>query len=321
MEKRQLGRSGLEVTVLTMGCWQAGGAQWTDTDDESSIQAIRAAFDAGINFFDTAEAYGSGHSEEIVAQALEGHRDEVLIATKLFPGNYQAAKARESIDNSLKRLQTDCIDLYQLHWPSGIWGTPVVPLEETLGVLLQAQQEGKIRALGVSNFDAGLIDETLKVGRIDSLQPPYSLFFQPFNKNGTVQKCVAEGIGVIPYSPLAQGLLTGKFNHDNKPGKGDNRAGNALFNGETYDIALQAVEQLKPIAAKYGVTTGQLALQWLLGQPGVTSVIVGARNAEQVNDNIASAGFVIDDADRAQISRIGATVTDTLSDDKVNMWG
>lgn len=320
MEKRQLGRSGLDVTVLTMGCWQAGGAQWTDTDDDNSIKAIRAAFDAGINFFDTAEAYGSGHSEEIVAQALEGHRDEVLIATKLFPANYEAAKAQESIDNSLSRLQTDRIDLYQLHWPSGVWGTPVVPLEETLGVLLKAQEEGKIRALGVSNFDAALIDQTLGIGRVDSLQPPYSLFFQPFEKNGTIQKCLDEGIGVIPYSPLAQGLLTGKFNQDNKPGEGDNRAGNALFKGETYDLALQAVEQLKPIAAKYGVTTGQLSLQWLLGQPGVTSVIVGARNAEQVNDNIPSANFKIDDADRAEISRIGASVTDTLSDEQTNMW-
>ncbi len=320
MKTRQLGRSGLEVTVLTMGCWQAGGAQWNDTDDEESIKAIRAAHEAGINFFDTAEAYGDGHSEEIVAQALEGHRDHVLIATKVFPGNYTAEKIAQSCANSLKRLQTDHIDLYQLHWPTGQWGTPVVPVEETMGAMVKLQEEGKIRAIGVSNFSSQQIEEALQFGRVESQQPPYSLFWRSYEFNGTLQTCIDNGIGVIPYSPLAQGLLTGKFNRDNRP-QGDNREGNALFKGETYDKAVDAVEQFKSIAEKYGVSTGNLSLQWLLGQPGVTSVIVGARNAEQASDNAKAAGFQISDEDRAAIDRIGRTVTDTLPENPTNMWG
>lgn len=321
MEKRQLGRSGLEVTVLTMGCWQAGGAQWTNTDDESSIAAIRAAFEGGINFFDTAEGYGNGHSEKIVAQALEGHRDDVLIATKVGPGNYTADKVRDSCAKSLERLQTDHIDLYQLHWPTGQWGTSVVPIEETMGAMLELQKEGKIRAIGLSNYNSQQIEEALHVGRVDSLQPPYSLFWRPFEANGTVDTCIKHDIGIIAYSPMAQGLLTGKFNKDNKPGEGDNRAGNALFKGETYDKALAAVDSLKPIAEKYGVSTGHLSLQWLIGQPGLTSVIVGARNAEQVSDNVKAASFKISEEDRAEIDRIGRTVTDTLGEDQTNMWG
>jgi len=319
MEKRRLGRSDLEVTVLTMGCWQAGKDQWTNVNDDDSIAAMRAAFDAGINFFDTAEAYGGGHSEKILAKALEGHRDEVLIATKVFPGNYTADKVQAACEASLERLQTDHIDLYQLHWPTGSWGTPIVPIEETLPPLLRLQEQGKIRALGVSNYNSAQIEEVLGVGRVESLQPPYSLFWRPFENNGTFQTCIENEIGIIAYSPLAQGLLTGKFNKDNRPD--DNRSGNVLFQGEVYDKALAAVDQLRAIASKYGKTTGQLSLQWLLSQPGVTSVIVGARTAEQVQDNVESAGFQISPEDIQEIDRIGRTVSDSLPEDKTNMWG
>ena len=321
MEKRRLGRSDLEVTVLTMGCWQAGKDQWTNVTDDDSIAAIRAAFDAGINFFDTAEAYGDGHSEKIVAKALEGHRDEVLIATKVFPGNYATEKVQESVEASLQRLQTDHIDLYQLHWPTGSWGTPIVPVEETLAPLLRLQEQGKIRALGISNYNSQQIEEILGIERVDSLQPPYSLFWRPFEENGTFATCIENEIGIIAYSPLAQGLLTGKFSKDNRPGENDNRSGNALFQGEVFDKAVAAVDELKAIAAKYGKTTGQLSLQWLLSQPGMTSVIVGARTAEQVQGNIAAAGFAISTEDLQEIDRIGRTVTDSLPQDKTNMWG
>ncbi|HVF10930.1 MAG TPA: aldo/keto reductase [Abditibacteriaceae bacterium] len=321
MEKRRLGRSDLKVTVLTMGCWQAGKEQWTDVNDDDSIAALRAAYESGINFFDTAEAYGDGHSEKILAKALEGHRDEVLIATKVFPGHYTADKVQAACEASLERLQTDRIDLYQLHWPAGSWGTPIVPVEETLTPLLRLQEQGKIRALGVSNYNSQQIEEVLGVGRIESLQPPYSLFWRPFETNGTFQTCIQQEIGIIAYSPLAQGLLTGKFSKDNRPPESDNRSGNVLFQGEVYEKALAAVDQLKAIAAKYGKTTGQLSLQWLLSQPGMTSVIVGARTAAQVQDNIAAAGFRIAPDDLHEIDRIGRTVTDSLPADKTNMWG
>lgn len=321
MQKRQLGRSGLHVSVLTMGCWQAGKAQWSNVTDDGSIAALRAAYDAGVNFFDTAEVYGGGHSEEIVAEAIKGVRDKVLIATKLGAWSMEKDKVAPALEESLKRLQTDYVDLYQIHWPSGSWGSPVVPLEETMGELLKLQAQGKFRALGVSNFDSDLIKEALKIGRIESLQPPHSLFFRPFEFDGTFEVCRENGIGIISYSSIAQGLLTGKFNKDNRPGEGDNRAGNVLFQGEHYERALAAVDALKPIAEKYGATTGQLAIAWVLAQPGLASAIVGARNAEQVQDNAKAAELQIAPEDLAEIDRIGRTVTDSLPDEKNNMWG
>jgi aryl-alcohol dehydrogenase-like predicted oxidoreductase len=320
MQTRRLGRSDLEVTVIMMGCWQAGKAQWSNVTDEDSIAAIRAAREAGINCFDTAEGYGGGHSERIVAQALGSHRQEVIIATKVGAGNLAPEKVATACEASLERLQTDYIDLYQIHWPSGSWGSPIVPIEDTMAALLELKEQGKIRAIGVSNFFGEQIEEALQHGRIDSLQPPYSLFWRPFEQNGTNEVCVKNEIGIIPYSPMAQGLLTGKFNQDNRPGEGDNRSGNALFKDPIYGKALAAVEQLRLIADKYGKTTGQLALQWLLSQTGVTSVIVGARNAEQVQGNVGAADFTIDEADLQEIDRIGRTVTDELKLDQTNMW-
>ena len=319
MEKRQLGQSELEVSVLTMGCWQAGLSQWTGATDEDSIAAIRAAHGEGINFFDTAEAYGEGHSERIVGQALADVRDEVLIATKVGAGSLAPDKLVAACDASLERLGTDRIDLYQIHWPTGTWGSPIVPIADTMGALVKLKEAGKIRAIGVSNFNAHQIEEALQFGRIDSLQPPYSLFWRPFEFNGTNECCIKHNIGIICYSPLAQGLLTGKFSVSNRPAESDNRAHNSLFKGVTYERALEAVDALKPIAAKYQHTTGQLALQWLLSQPGVTSAIVGARTPDQVRDNARAASFHIAREDVAAIDKIGRKVTDSL-EDKTNPW-
>ena len=321
MDKRPLGQSGLDVTVLTMGCWQAGGTQWTDQNDQDSIAAIRSAYDAGINFFDTAEGYGGGHSERMVAQALTGIRDEVYIATKVGPHLLSAPKLRAACEASLERLATDRIDLYQIHWPSGVWGSPVIPFEETIGELVNLRSEGKIRAIGVSNFNAAQIAEAGQYGRIDSLQPPYSLLFQPFVQDGTVAYCAEHQIGVIPYSPLAQGILTGKFSLETRPGSGDNRSANVLFQGATYELALEAVEKLRPFAAKYNVTLGQLALAWLLAQPGVTSAIVGARTSAQVLGNIPAATIALEAADVAAIGAIGEPVLASLPENKTNPWG
>lgn len=320
MQKRPLGRSGLDVTALTMGCWQAGKSGWKNIEDDESIAAMRAAFDAGINFFDTAEGYGEGYSEKILAQALEGKRDQILLATKVGPSNFSAENIAKSCETSLRNLQTDVIDLYQLHWPTGSWGVDVVPFEETMSAMVKLKQAGKIRAIGVSNFNAAQIGEALQFGVIDSLQPPYSLLWRAYEKNGTLQKCIEENIGVICYSPLAQGLLTGKFTEENRPGEGDNRAGNALFKGETYENALAAVEQLKPMAQHYDVSTGELALAWLLAQPGVTSVITGARNAKQVQGNIGAASLQLAAEDVARIDAIGRTVTDAMDANQTNMW-
>lgn len=318
MQKRQLGKSGLDVTVITFGCWQAGGDSWTDTDDNDSIATMRAAFDSGINFFDTAEAYGKGHSEEVLATALEGKRDEVLIATKT--NNLKADGIIESCNKSLQRLKTDRIDLYQIHWPSGTWGGPVIPIEETLGSLLKLKEEGKIRAIGVSNFNAQQIEEALQFAQIDSLQPPYSLLWRSFEDNGTFQTCKQNNIGIISYSSIAQGLLAGKFSRDNRPGEKDNRSKNMLFQGEHFERALEAIEQLKPIAEKHHATLAQLATAWVLAQPGITSAIVGARKPEQITNIAGAAKLQLSEEDLQQMEEIGRNVTEHFPENSTNMW-
>ncbi len=317
---RKLGRSDVDFTVLTFGCWQAGGKQWTDTNDEDSLQAMRAAYECGITSYDTAEAYGGGHSEEIVGKFIkEIGRDNLTIATKVGAGSLAADKLNKSCDESLSRLGIDKIDLYQIHWPSGTWGGDKVPLEETMTALVKLQESGKIGAIGVSNFGKDLIQEALQYGRIDSLQPPYSLFFQPYVANGTIDFCLENEIGVIPYSPLAQGLVTGKFNMNNRPT--DNREGNHLFKDPAYGIALQATDKLKPIAEKYNANTAQIALAWLIAQPGVTSPIVGARNARQIEDTAQAASITLKPEDVEAVSQVAQPVLDAVPDEKTNPWG
>jgi myo-inositol catabolism protein IolS len=318
MDTRKLGHSGQNWSVLTMGCWQAGGAQWENVQDEASIDAMRAAFDAGITSYDTAEAYNEGYSERILAKALGTRRDSIFIATKVGAGNLSHDKVIEACERSLRNLSTDRIDLYQIHWPAGTWGSPIIPIEETMRALVTLKKQGKIKAIGVSNFNGRQIEEALSFGVIDSLQPPYSLFWDAFERDGTFEMCVKHGISVIPYSPLAQGLLTGKFNRDNRPK--DNRAGNVLFQDPVFDNAVTAIEQLSPIADKYGVNTGQLSLAWLLQQPAVASVIVGARLPDQVKDNAQAASIQLAPDDIDHITRIGRTVTSLLPDTKTNMW-
>lgn len=322
MEKRTLGRSGLHITPLTFGCWQAGGDAWTGTDDQQSIAAMRAGYEAGINFFDTAEGYGKGHSEELVGRFLReigaSGAEDILVATKVGDSNLEAPKLRAACEKSLQNLGRNKIDLYQIHWPAGTWGSPIVPIEETMGELVKLQEEGKIGAIGVSNFNGAQIEEALQYGRVESLQPPYSLFFQPYVQNGTLDVCARHGIGVIPYSPLAQGLLTGKFSQNNKPT--DNRSGNQLFKDPTYALSLEAVDKLRPIAEKYGATTGNLSLAWLLSQPSVTSPIVGARNPEQIVDTAKAADLRVEAADLKAISEIARPVLASLSINNTNPW-
>ncbi len=317
---RRLGHTDIDFTVLTFGCWQAGGKQWTDTNDEDSLKAMRAAYECGITSYDTAEAYGGGHSEEIVGQFIkEVGGENLTIATKVGPGSLTKDKLLEACDKSLSRLGVEEIDLYQIHWPSGTWNGVKTPIEETMAALVELQKAGKIRAIGVSNFGKELIEEALQYGRIDSLQPPYSLFFSPYVANGTIDFCIKYEIGVIPYSPLAQGLVTGKFDMENRPT--DNREGNHLFKDPTYAIALQATENLKPLAEKYGANTAQLALAWLIAQPGVTSPIVGARNANQIQDTANAATLQLAEEDVSAISKIAQPVLDSVPDDKTNPWG
>jgi len=317
MQHRLLGRTKIEITPIIFGGWQAGKSGWTNIDDAETIAAHQAAFDSGITTFDTAEAYGEGYSERILAQALGGKRDQIVIATKVFADHLKADQIVEACERSLKNLNTDRIDLYQIHWPSGTFGSEVVPIEESMGALGKLKEAGKIRAIGVSNFSRAQLEAAARVGRVDSLQPPYSLFWRQVEAE-TVPYCVENKISIIAYSPMAQGLLTGKFDRDHKFEDGDNRASNKLFQGETYERAQNALDRLRPLADKYGVTLGQLSLAWLIAQPQ-TSAIVGARNAEQATQNAVGGTIEIDEDDLEAIDEIGRTVTDRLDTNPV-MW-
>ena len=317
MEKRTLGLSTIQISPIIMGTWQAGKRFWVGIEDADSIKAIQAAFSAGITTFDTAEVYGEGHSERIVGQALADIREQVVLATKVFPNHFKYNQVIEACDRSLKNLNTDYIDLYQMHWPSGSFKTEIVPVEETMRALNELKQQGKIRAIGVSNFSRAQLEEAAQYGRIDSLQPPYSLFWRQVEKDA-MPYCIENNISIIAYSSLAQGLLTGKFGLDHQFEKGDNRADNKLFKGENYQRAQTALNKLRPIAERHNCSLAQLALAWVIAQPQ-SNAIAGARNAEQASQNALAAEVQLSTDELKEIDAIGCDVTERLDDNPV-MW-
>lgn len=317
MERRTLGQSDVEITPIILGTWQAGKSYWVGIEDDEIIKALRAAFEAGITTFDTAEVYGDGHSEDIVGQALSDVRDRIVLASKVFANHLKYDQVIAACEGSLKRLKTDYLDLYQIHWPAGSFNSEVVPVSETMRALNDLKDDGKIRTIGVSNFSKEQIAEAAQYGQIDSLQPPYSLFWRQVETDA-MPYCVDHNISIIAYSSLAQGLLTGKFGPDHEFEEGDIRQRNKLFQGEHYQRSLAAVDQLRPFAEKHDCTLAQLALAWLIRQPQ-TSAIVGARNAEQASQNARAAKVQLSDDDVAAIDRIGRTVTDHLDANPV-MW-
>jgi myo-inositol catabolism protein IolS len=317
MEIRALGTSKIKISAIIMGTWQAGKDMWVGIDDVESTKAMRAAYGAGITTFDTAEVYGNGHSERIVGKALHDVRDRVVIATKVFSNHLKYNQVIDACHRSLKNLNTDYIDLYQIHWPPGSFGAKKVSLEETMRAMTTLKTQGKIRAIGVSNFSRPQMEEAAEYGRIDSLQPPYSLFWRKV-ENDALPYCRENQITVLAYSSLAQGLLTGKFGPDHKFARGDHRFKNKLFQPENYKRVHEALEKLRPIAAANHITLGQLALAWLISRPGVCA-IAGARNAEQSVQNAAAGNARLPAKDLAAVDSIGKIVTDPLDDDPV-MW-
>jgi aryl-alcohol dehydrogenase-like predicted oxidoreductase len=224
MELRSLGTSDVKITPIIMGTWQAGKSMWAGIDDAETTKAIRTAFQAGITTFDTAEEYGKGHSERILGKALADVRNQVIYATKVSPNHLTYDQVIEAFHRSCKNLKTDYIDLYQIHWPSSSWGSKYVPIEETIDL----KEQGKIRAIGVSNFSRIQLEEAAMYARIDSLQPPYSLFWRHVEKD-TMPFCVNNNITILAYSSMAQGILTGKFGLAHTFSKGDHRSQNKLL--------------------------------------------------------------------------------------------
>ena len=317
MQLRSLGKSDLKISPILMGTWQAGKEMWVGIDDTQTTSAIRAAFEAGITTFDTAETYGKGHSERVLGAAVSDFRDRVILATKVFPNHLKAEQVIEACHRSLKNLKTDIIDLYQIHWPAGSFGTKAVTIGETMGALNQLKEEGKIRAIGVSNFSGRQLEEASQYGRIDSFQPPYSLFWRHV-ENDAMPYCVANDITILAYSPMAQGLLTGKFAKDHKFQKGDHRASNRLFMPENFQRVHQALDRLRPLAEENKISLGQLALAWIISHTGACA-IAGARSADQAAQNAAASEVSLSDDDLARLDEIGRLVTDYLDDDPM-MW-
>lgn len=317
METRELGMSGIQITPIVTGTWQAGKSMWVGVEDAETIQAIRAAFEAGITTVDTAEVYGQGHSEQIVAEALADVRQQVVYMTKVFANHLKYDQVIAACDSSLKNLKTDHIDLYQIHWPAGAFGSEIVPIAETMRALNDLKQQGKIRAIGVSNFSRVQLEEAAQHGRIDSLQPAYSLFWRSVEKDA-MPYCIANQISILAYSSMAQGLLTGKFSANHQFDPDDNRAKNKLFQGENFVHAQEALAKLRPIADRHQTSLANLSLAWLIAQPQ-TQAITGVRNADQAIANAAAADVKLSPEDLAEISAIGQIVTDHLDDNPL-MW-
>jgi aryl-alcohol dehydrogenase-like predicted oxidoreductase len=293
MQTRRLGSSGPEISVVGFGTWEAGGTAWGPNESEDSvIAAIHQGLDAGIDWLDTAEVYGDGVSETIVGRAVHGRRDAVVIATKVAPGpegtGHRPEEVRKACEQSLTRLGTDRIDLYQLHWPDETG----VPLDETWGAMAALVDDGLVRHIGVSNYDRAQIETCEAIRHVDALQPEFSML--TLEQRDLIRWCGEHGVGVVAYGPLGYGILAGAVDASTTFAADDWRTTDAdLFKPEPLAKALALVDALRPIADGAGITLAQLAIAWALHQPGVTSAIVGSRNGAHMRSNVEAADVVL----------------------------
>jgi aryl-alcohol dehydrogenase-like predicted oxidoreductase len=316
MELRQLGKSQVKVSPIILGTWAIGGWMWGGTDEKKSIEAIQESIDDGITTIDTAAAYGMGLSEEIVGKAIKGKRDKLVIATKCglrwdendqtihspnrdFNKNPVAIRndlSPQSIthecEQSLKRLNIDVIDIYQIHWPD-----PARPIEESWNAMAQLKKQGKVRAIGVSNFSMDLLKAAQAVHPIDSIQPPYSLVRREIEKE-VIPYSQANQIAILAYSPMERGVLTGKY----KPGytfpPGDHRASKKTFSSDYLRHLQEALAKIKPIAEKHQVTLSAVIINCTFHRPGITAVLVGARDRAQAKVNSRGANLSLSNEER-----------------------
>ncbi len=309
MQDRNLGWTDLKVSRVGLGTWAMGDDFWGSVDDQESIRTIHAAIDNGISLVDTAPAYGNGHSEEVVGKAIKGRRDRVVVATKVGiqkPGgklqkNLSPDSVRQEIEDSLRRLGVESIDLYQIHWPD-----PKTPLEETLEVLLKAQEAGKFRYLGVSNFDTALMDKVRSITELASLQPPFSLLQRDI-EDEILPYCHEHNIGVLSYGTLSGGILTGKFREYPTFEEGDQRAKfYPAFNPKTWDKVQNVVDALREIASERNVPVAQVAINWATAQPGMTCALVGAKKPEQAISNAGAGQWELSNAELERIQEAHA---------------
>jgi aryl-alcohol dehydrogenase-like predicted oxidoreductase len=300
MEKRWLGNSDLHITSLGVGAWAMGGSGWRFSwgaqDDKDSIAAIRKALESGMNWIDTAAVYGLGHSEEVVARALEGIPHRPYIFTKCervwnergeLSGSLKAGSLRRECEASLRRLKVDVIDLYQIHWP-----LPDEDLEEGWTTLARLKEEGKVRYIGVSNFNVSQMKRAQAIAPITSLQPPYSMLAREVEKE-ILPYCAGQNMGVIVYSPMRSGLLSGAMTRERAAAFPDDdwRRRDPDFQEPKLSRNLQLVDLLRSIGKRHGRTPGEVAIAWTLRNPAVTGAIVGLRRPEQVSGIMGAGEF------------------------------
>jgi aryl-alcohol dehydrogenase-like predicted oxidoreductase len=313
MRKIRLGSAGPDITCVGLGTWAIGGSGWQFAwgaqDDTDSIAAIHRAVDLGINWIDTAAVYGHGHSEEVVGRALEGRRGGVLVATKCgrirnpdgtIGKVLRADSVRHELEASLRLLRTDCIDLYQIHWPE-----PDGEVEEGWAEIAKAVREGKVRWAGVSNFSVAQMKRVQAIHPVTSLQPPYSMLRRDIERE-LLPYCASNGIGVICYSPMQAGLLTGAFTRERAaalPGD-DWRRNSPYFKEPELSANLALVDGLRVIAARRDCSIGEVAVAWVLSRPEVTAAIVGARRPDQIEGTAGAADLHLTGTELAEIAAL-----------------
>lgn len=326
MKMRPLGSSNIEASVVAFGSWAIGGWMWGGADEGDAVKALHKALDEGINFIDSAPIYGFGVSEEIVGKAIKDRRDKVVLATKcgMVAGPksggvfkfrstasgvseagllaiYQCNRPesiREEVELSLKRLQTDYIDLYQTHWQDSS-----TPIADTMGALMKLKEEGKIRAIGTCNANADHLREYAAAGQLDSDQEKFSMIDRKI-EDDNLPYTRENNTAVLAYSPLALGLLTGKVTPDREFNEGDVRNGNKRFTRENRERVITMLDAMKPFTEKHNCTHAQLVIAWTVAQDGVTHALCGARNPKQVEDNVKAGSLELSDDDVKELNEI-----------------
>ncbi len=329
MEYRTLGKTDLRVSAITFGAWAIGGWMWGGTDEKLAIEAIHAGLDYGMSSIDTAAVYGFGLSEEIVGKAIrQQQRDKIQILTK-FGLRWDIEKGerhikdtpdrngklidvykyatKESViwecEQSLQRLSTDYIDLYQIHWPD-----PTTPISETMEALSILKEQGKIREGAVCNYNLSQLKEAEKYFSLASNQVPYSMLLRDYEKE-EFPYCIDQNIGILAYSSMQRGILTGKFSPDHQFKEGDHRASNKYFQPENIERINGFLNKIRPIAAAHEVTLAQLVLRWTIDQPGLTVALAGARNAKQAKENARAADIKLTEEEEKKISNLLSELT------------
>ena len=320
MEYRSLGGSGIKASVIGLGTWAIGGWAWGGTDETKSIEAIQASLEEGINLIDTAPAYGLGLSESVIGKAIAGCREKVILATKcgLVWGLEKGVRffeeygkpihrylgpdsIRHELEQSLLRLKTDYIDLYQTHWQD-----VTTPINHTMETLIALKQEGKIRAIGVSNCTLGQLQTYQKTGSIDSIQEKYSMLDREIEAD-ILPYAQKKDLAVLAYSPLASGLLSGKIDLSRSFAAEDRRSNHPRFSLEARGQTQQILDRMRPLAHQYNLSMAQLVLAWTLAQPGVSHLLVGARNPQQARENARAGSITLKQEDLEFINDCLAT--------------